>query len=370
MPEDQLPVLLPDIEQYQPSGTGRSPLATVPEFVNTTCPRCGGPAERETDTMGGFACSSWYFLRFTSPHESAYPFEPQAMRYWMPVDLYVGGAEHAVMHLLYSRFWTKVMFDAAVVPFKEPFQRLMNQGVLHAADGLRMSKSRGNVIPPDSVVERFGADALRGYELFMAPFEQNVMWNEDGPRGVHRWLNRVWQLVLEETRSGEPGEDAVREMQHWTHRTVKKATEDLERLHFNTMMSALMEYTNFLAAARESGPVDRQTWEASIDALLRMLAPGVPYIAEELWKRRGGAYSVHQQSWPAYDEALAASEVFTLVVQVNGKLRDRFEVPIDITEEAARETALTSPKVTPHTAGKELVRVLYVPGRLVNIVVR
>jgi leucyl-tRNA synthetase len=292
------------------------------------------------------------------------------MRYWMPVDLYVGGAEHAVMHLLYARFWTKVMYDAGVVPFKEPFQKLMNQGVVHAPDGLRMSKSRGNVITPDSVVERFSADALRGYELFMAPFEQNVNWSEDGVRGVHRWLNRVWQLVLEEPAFGDPGEETVREMRRWTHRTIKKATEDIERLHFNTMVSALMEYTNFLQSAREAGAVQREAWDEAIDAMMRMLAPPVPYIAEELWTRKGRPYSVHQQSWPSHDESLAASDMFTLVVQVNGKLRDRFEVPVDISEEAAKEMALASPRVRAHTEGKELARVLYVPGRLVNIVVR
>jgi leucyl-tRNA synthetase len=262
------------------------------------------------------------------------------------------------------------MFDASIVPFKEPFQRLMNQGVVHAPDGLRMSKSKGNVITPDSVVEKFGADALRGYELFMAPFEQNVNWQDDGVRGLHRWLNRVWQMVLEKPRFGNPGEEAVREMRRWTHRTLKKATEDLERLHFNTMISALMEYTNFLGSARDAGPVDHAAWEEAIDTLLRMAAPSVPYITEELWTRRGGAYSVHQQPWPEYDGTLATSETFTLVVQVNGKLRDRFDVPVDIGEDEATEMAFASPRVKAHTEGHELVRVLYVPRRLVNIVVR
>jgi leucyl-tRNA synthetase len=370
VPEDQLPVMLPEVENYQPSGTGQSPLATVPQFVNTTCPKCEGPAQRETDTMGGFACSSWYFLRFTSPHEDSYPFDPQAMRYWMPVDLYVGGAEHAVMHLLYARFWTKVMYDAGIVPFKEPFQKLMNQGVVHAPDGFRMSKSRGNVITPDSVVERYGADALRGYELFMAPFEQNVNWKDDGVRGVHRWLNRVWQLVLDEPDFGSPGEAAVREMRRWTHRTLRKVTEDIERLHFNTMVSSLMEFTNFLGDARDAGPVDRAAWDEAVETLLLMAAPSAPYMAEELWARRGRPYSIHQQRWPAYDESLAAAETFTLVVQVNGKLRDRFEVPVDISEAEAREMALASPRVRAHTEGHEVLRVLYVPRRLVNIVVK
>ncbi len=370
VPEDQLPVLLPDIDQYQASGTGQSPLANLPEFVNTTCPVCGGPAERETDTMGGFACSSWYFLRFTSPHEPSHAFNHEAMRYWMPVDLYVGGAEHAVMHLLYARFWTKVMYDAGIVPFKEPFPKLRNQGDVNAADGFRMSKSRGNVITPDSVVERFGADALRGYELFMAPFDQNVAWNEEGLRGVYRWLHRVWTLVLEEPAYGRAGPESVRTMRRWTHRTLKKATEDLDRLHFNTMISTLMEHTNLLAHAREEGPVDQVAWTEAMETLMLMLAPATPYIAEEMWTRSGRTYSIHKQSWPAWDEDLARSETFTLVVQVNGKLRDRFDAPIEISEEEARAMAFSSPKVRAYTDGHEILRVLFVPHRLVNIVVR
>ncbi len=370
VPQDQLPVLLPDLDQIRPSGTGRSPLANLPQYVNTTCPVCGGPAERETDTMGGFACSSWYFLRFTSPREEGYPFDPEAMRYWMPVDLYVGGAEHAVMHLLYARFWTKVMYDAGIVPFKEPFARLMNQGVVHAPDGLRMSKSRGNVITPDSVVERFGADSLRGYELFMAPFEQNVAWSEEGLRGVYRWLHRVWQLVLEEPDYGEESEAAVREVRHWTHRTLRKVTDDLARLRFNTMVAALMELTNFLGRAREAGPVDRAAWREAVETLVLMLAPSLPHIAEELWSRIGHAYSVHQQAWPAWDASLAAAETFTLVVQVNGKLRERIEAAVDIGEEEARQLAVDSPRVRPYIEGRQIERVLYVPRRLVNIVVR
>ena len=370
VPKDQLPVLLPEVERYEPAGTGKSPLAAVPEFVNTTCPICGGPAERETDTMGGFACSSWYFLRFASPHETTQPFDPEAMRYWLPVDLYVGGAEHAVMHLLYARFWTKVMYDAGIVPFTEPFTKLMNQGDVQALDGLRMSKSRGNVITPDSVVERFGADTLRGYELFMAPFDQNVIWNEEGLRGVYRWLHRVWPLVLDEPQYDDAAPEAAKEMRHWTHKTLKKVSEDLDRLHFNTMIAALMELTNFLGRAREAGPVDRTAWREASETLTLMLAPSLPYIAEELWTRAGHPYSVHQQAWPRWEEALAASETFTLVVQVNGRLRDRFEAPVDIGEEEAKELALSSAKVQAHTEGHEIVRVLFVPRRLVNVVVR
>ncbi len=370
VPEDQLPVLLPDVDEYKPSGTGSSPLATVPNFVNTTCPICGGPATRETDTMGGFACSSWYFLRFASPNEDAHPFDPAAMRYWLPVDLYVGGAEHAVMHLLYARFWTKVLHDAEILPFEEPFTKLMNQGVVHAPDGVRMSKSRGNVITPDSVVERFGADSLRAYELFMAPFDQNVNWSEEGLRGVYRWLNRVWQLVMEEPTFGEQGAETIKETRRWTHRTLKKATDDLRRLHFNTMISALMEFTNYLGRLREDEGVDRESWQEAIDSLLIMLAPSAPHIAEEMFTRTGHGYSVHQQSWPDWDEELAQSETFTLVVQVNGKLRDRFEAPVDIDEEAAKNLALGSERVSAHTDGHEIDRILFVRRRLVNIVLR
>ena len=370
VPEDQLPVLLPDVDEYKPSGSGSSPLATVPYFVNTTCPICGGAATRETDTMGGFACSSWYFLRFASPNEDTHPFNPEAIRYWLPVDLYVGGAEHAVMHLLYARFWTKVFYDAEILPFEEPFTKLMNQGVVHASDGVRMSKSRGNVITPDSVVERFGADSLRAYELFMAPFDQNVNWSEEGLRGVYRWLNRVWQLVMEEPRFGEQSAETIKETRHWTHRTLKKVTEDLRRLRFNTMISALMEFTNYLGRLREDQAVDQESWREAIDTLLVMLAPSAPYIAEEMFTRTGHGYSVHQQSWPDWDEDLAQSETFTLVVQVNGKLRDRFEAPVEIDEAAAKELALNSERVSAHTDGHEIDRVLFVPGRLVNIVLR
>ena len=208
VPEDQLPVLLPQMEDFQPDGSGRSPLARLPEFVNTTCPQCGGPARRETDTLGGFACSSWYFLRFTSPHYDDGPFDPAAMRYWMPVDLYVGGAEHAVLHLLYARFWTKVMADAGLVPFREPFPKLMSQGQLIGLDGQRMSKSRGNVITPDSMVEAYGADALRIYEMFMAPFEQDIAWSVEGINGARRFVNRIWALVHETYHGSGPSRES------------------------------------------------------------------------------------------------------------------------------------------------------------------
>ncbi|MBI2912743.1 MAG: leucine--tRNA ligase, partial [Chloroflexi bacterium] len=370
VPEDDLPVLLPPVEQYEPSGTGKSPLANVPEFVQTTCPRCQGSAERETDTMGGFACSSWYFLRFTSPHYDQGPFEPDAMRFWLPVDLYVGGAVHAVMHLLYARFWTKVMYDAGLVPFKEPFAKLMNQGIVHAADGQRMSKSKGNVITPDTVVERHGADALRGYELFMAPFEMNVNWSDEGVRGVSRWLHRLWNLILTEPGFGEPDPAALRAMRRLTHQTIRRASEEMDEFRFNTLIAGLMEMTNGLTDLRDSGPVDRAAWQEAVESLLLMLAPIAPHIAEELWARTGRPYSIHQQAWPAWDAELVREEEITLVVQVNGKLRDRIQVGADIDEARARELALSSPQVRKHIDNCEVQRVIYVPGKLVNVVVK
>ncbi|MBU0494925.1 MAG: leucine--tRNA ligase [Chloroflexi bacterium] len=372
VPAANLPVLLPDIDAYQPSGTGQSPLAAVPEFVHTTCPTCGGPARRETDTMGGFACSSWYFLRFASPHYDQGPFDPAAVRRWLPVDRYVGGAEHAVMHLLYARFWTKVMFDAGLIDFQEPFTRLMNQGIVHAADGRRMSKSRGNVITPDSVVERLGADTLRGFLLFMAPFEQNVNWSEDGLNGVRRWLGRVWSLAAEDvgaTLVVAPGQDTAT-LRRITHQTIRKVTQDIEGFRFNTMIAALMEFTNALGTARDTAVYGSPAWEEAIDALLLLLAPSCPFIAEELWARRGRPYSIHQQPWPAWDETLAAEETVVVPVQVNGRLRGRLEVPTDVAQDKdeLRTRALAADDVQHHIQGHEVARVVVVPGRLVNIV--
>jgi len=371
VPEEQLPVVLPDLEAYEPSGDGRSPLAKVTEWVNTTCPTCGGPAQRETDTMGGFACSSWYFLRFASPHYDKGPVEPQALRYWLPVDLYVGGAEHAVMHLLYARFWTKVMYDAGVVHFKEPFTKLMNQGMLLASDGLKMSKSRPNtVVIPEIVIARYGADAVRAYEMFMGPFDQDVQWSEQGLQGVYRFLNRVWEIVLVgsgDRKTGDGADDLA--LRRITHKTIKRVTTDLDRLHFNTMVAALMEYVNYLQDARKQD-ISRAAWEEAIEALLLMLAPTAPHLAEELWQRTGHQYSVHQQAWPLFNPELIAEDQITLIVQVGGKVRDKLTVPADIGEAEAKELALNSEKVKPWLAGKTVAQVVYVPGKLVNISVR
>ena len=368
VPEKDLPVLLPEDAEFKP--TGESPLKYHEQFVNTTCPRCKAPAQRETDTMDTFMCSSWYFLRYCSPHYSKAAFDPKKVKFWMPVDIYTGGAEHAVMHLFYARFFIKALRDMGLVSFGEPFTRLFNQGVI-IAEKQKMSKSRGNVVTPDGYVSELGADAVRAYLMFIGPWEQGGEWNDSGISGISRWLNRVWNIVTEEyEQGGEVSQEAERDLSRLTHQTIRKVTEDMERLHFNTMIAALMEFTNYLTRVREEGIVSVSAWQEAIDILLLLLAPATPHLAEELWQQRGHDYSIHNQKWPRWDETLAKEEEITLVVQVNGKLRDRITVPASITEAEAKEKALGSQKIKAHLGGKEIVKTIYVPGRLVNIVIR
>ncbi len=378
VPEDLLPVKLPEIAEIKPSGTGRSPLANVPQFVETSCPKCGGPGRRETDTMDGFACSSWYFLRFTSPHTTDRPFDEKEMTYWSPADLYVGGAEHAVMHLLYARFWTKVMFDEGLVPFDEPFPRLLNQGMVHAEDGSKMSKSKGNVISPDSVVDRYGADTLRTYELFMAPFDQPVTWSDQDIKGVHRFLSRIWRLAMEAgdlAALDDAGIDPAKlepsplALFKEIHRTAARVTADMDRLAFNTGIAAMMELLNRMYLHHEAHGMDRVLRQA-VKMLVLLTAPMAPHMAEEIWERAGGGYSIHQQPWPVFREEMLQRETFQLVVQVNGKKREALDVPVDIEADQAKELALNTGKVKSHIEGKTVLKAIYVPGRLVNIVVK
>ena len=372
VPEQDLPVLLPEDAEFKP--TGESPLKYCEQFVNTTCPQCSAPAKRETDTMDTFMCSSWYFLRYASPDYDTAPFDADKVRYWLPVDLYTGGAEHAVMHLFYARFFIKALRDMKLVDFGEPFTRLFNQGVI-IAKRQKMSKSRGNVITPDEYVSELGADAVRAYLMFVAPWEQGGEWNDSGISGLSRWLNRVWNLVLDgynEVGETSPAvkQQTERELLRITHQTIRKVTEDFERIRFNTMIAALMEFTNYLAKVNEGGAVAVSTWQRSIDALLLLLAPTAPHLAEELWQQTGHKYSIHNQSWPQWDKELAKDEEITLVVQVNGKLRDRITVPVSITEAEARQVALESQRVRTYLGDKEVLDIIYVPGRLVNLVVR
>ncbi len=365
--EEQLPLLLPPMADFQPDGSGRSALARLPEFVNTICPVCDEPATRETDTMGGFACSSWYFLRFTSPHYDHDPFEPQAMRYWMPVDLYVGGAEHAVLHLLYARFWTYFLADEGLVPFKEPFTMLLNQGQMMGTDGLRMSKSRGNVITPDSMVERYGADALRVYELFMAPFDQEVHWSDEGINGARRFLNRIWNLYSHTYAGSASTTGTDHDLERWLHKTIRKVSQRIEVFRFNTMISTLMEFTNQLTERHQAGTWRSITFRQSLDALMVMLAPVTPFLAEELWHLTGHNDSVHVQEWLEWDASLAQDETVQFPIQVDGKVRAVVEVPMDAELDEVQEAAYAHPKVVQHLAEKSIVDVIFVPGKIMNI---
>ncbi len=362
VPEEDLPVLLPEDAEFTP--TGESPLKLHEGFRNTTCPVCGGPAERETDTMDTFMDSSWYQYRYLSPHYDEGPFDPAEGESWLPVDQYTGGIEHATMHLLYTRFFTKVMRDLGLVDFDEPMTRLFNQGIILGEDAEKMSKSRGNVVNPRDFVNRYGSDALRCFLMFIGPWNQGGPWDGRGIEGIARFLRRAYSLAASSESSGTAD---PKEMDRRTARMVKKVTEDLEAFRFNTALAALMEHTNYLLAVRDR--VGEAEWEDTLRTFILALAPFAPYHAEEMWALMGQPYSVHEQGWPGWDESLIAEEEITLIVQVNGKLRDRIEAPADVSEEIARDLALASAKVRPHVEGREIRKAIYVPGRLVNFVV-
>jgi len=366
VPEGDLPVLLPEDAEFRP--TGESPLKYHEKFVNTKCPRCQSPAKRETDTMDTFMCSSWYFLRYASPKFKKAAFDPQKVRYWLPVDLYTGGAEHAVMHLFYARFFIKAIRDMGLVDFGEPFTRLFNQGTIISGKH-KMSKSRGNVINPDDYVAELGADAVRAYMMFLGPWEQGGEWNDSGISGMGRWLGRVWHLVLEGYQPAATSRQAEAELVRLRHQTIKKVSEDMERMRFNTMLAALMEFTNYLGKVRESGAVGAGVWEESIKTLLLLLAPTAPHMTEELWQQRGYKYSIHNQEWPKWDAALAKDEITTRIVQVGGKLRDRILVPASTTEVEFEQIAAASTRVKPYLEGKQYTTI-HVPGILINFVVK
>ena len=361
--EEDLPVLLPEDAEFRP--TGESPLKLDPDFYNTECPRCGGPATRETDTMDTFMDSSWYWYRYLSPHYDGGPFDPKRGEKWLPVDQYTGGIEHAILHLLYARFFTKVMRDLGLVNFDEPMTRLRNQGTILGPDGQKMSKSRGNVVNPQEYVDRFGSDALRCFLMFIGPWNEGGPWDGKGIEGVSRWLRRALSLATGGASSGSEADPS--ELSRRTNRLIKKITGDLEAFRFNTAIAALMEHTNYLLAVRSR--VEDGEWGEALRTFVLVLAPFTPHHAEEMWGSLGETYSVHEQAWPGYEEALIQADEITLVVQVNGKLRDRVTVAADISEEAARELALASTKVRPHVDGRKLLKSVYVPGRLVNLVV-
>lgn len=373
VPEDRLPVELPDIQDYLPTGDGRSPLAKVDSFVKTTCPKCQGPAERETDTMDTFADSSWYFLRYPTSHKRTAAFDQKALKAWLPVDTYVGGAEHAVLHLLYARFWVKALRDAGHLELDEPFQRLKNVGMIRAADGQKMSKSKGNVVNPDEVVEAFGADTIRTFELFIGPFDQAAGWTTEGIEGSYRFLKRVWalgQTVLADT-DPDPLGDAVADTAAQTAvtRATVHITRSLEEFRFNTAVSALMQALNTLSSLIEDAkrPGDFRT---AFQQYLVLLAPIAPHLAEELWQQSGQPESIFKSKWPEIDQALLESETVTIVVQVSGKVRATLELAADgLDEDAVTTAALADPAVAKHVTAKTVKRAIYVPGKLLNLVV-
>lgn len=357
VPLDSLPLTLPEVETYTLSGTGESPLATIPEWVETTDPETGMKARRETNTMPQWAGSCWYYLRYIDPHNDEAPFDPDKARYWLPVDLYVGGAEHAVLHLLYARFWHKVLYDLGLVPSPEPFQKLVNQGMILGSDGQKMSKSRGNVVNPDDIISEFGADAMRLYEMFMGPLEATKPWQTENIVGIARFLDRVWKLGQKPVTGGVG--DA--ETERLTHRTVAKVSEDIDALRMNTAISALMVCSNHLAKLDELP-------RAAYEAFLKCLNPFAPHIAEELWSRIGGEGSISEAAWPGFDPALCAADEIELVVQVNGKVRARITVPADTGKEELEALALGHERVQELVAGLTVRRVIVVPHKLVNVV--
>ncbi len=367
VPEADLPVILPEVDRYKPTETGGSPLAHTADWVNTTCPVCAGPAKRETDTLDTFIDSSWYFFRYCGlPDDAA--IDRDAVAHWMPTDHYTGGITHINGHLMYSRFFTKVMHDIGLIDFTEPFPVLLNQGMV-IMEGAAMSKSRGNLVTPSAIVDEYGADTARVTMLFAGPFEADVDWADVSAHGIHRWLSRVWRLTLENAaRVGAAGEPVgAGELRKTTHRAIDGVTADLEKFKFNTAIAKLMTLTNELSDHLDAP--DAEVAE-TIRALVKMLAPSAPFITEELWHRIGGEGSVHKAHWPVAEASLVALDTVTMVVQVNGKVRDRIEVAADIDEDGMRAAAQGSDKVQRHLDGTQVVKTIVRPPKLINIVVR
>ncbi|MCE1247079.1 MAG: leucine--tRNA ligase [Firmicutes bacterium] len=370
VPVENLPVLLPFVEKYQPSGTGESPLAAIPEFVHTKCPKCGGDAKRDTDTISQWVCSSWYFLRYASPHEDKVPFDEDKVKMWLPVDLYVGGVEHAILHLLYSRFITKVLYEAGCIDFKEPFSRLFNQGMIcrvgeKSGKLEKMSKSKGNVVNPDTLVNKFGTDSLRAYELFIGPPELDSEWDDSGIEGVYRWLKKLFVFV--KSANFANGSEISREVKRYIHTAIRKITEDIERFHMNTIISTLMECFNNLQDYAKKHP--GRIYKESIGEYIRLMAPVVPHLAEELWQSLGNKGSIFDVKWPEFNPDFIRKDSAMIVVQVNGKVRDKIEMPAGSPQDKVQEVCLAAEKVKSVVDGKEIKKVIYVQDKILNIVV-
>ena len=364
VPEEELPVTLPKTDEIRPSGTGESPLAVIEDWVNVVDEKTGMKGKRDTNTMPQWAGSSWYFLRFIDPKNPDQLADPEKLKQWLPVDLYIGGAEHAVLHLLYARFWHKFLYDLGLVLTKEPFQKLYNQGMILGENNEKMSKSKGNVVNPDVVVEEYGADTLRLYEMFMGPLDAAIAWSEDGLEGARKFLDRVWRLFIDE--DGKVRDRITtyddKSLEVVFHQTVKKVTEDYENLQFNTGISQLMVFIN--AAYKAEGlPLDY------VKGFIKMLAPIAPHVSEELWaKVTGASESISYEEWPSYDETKLVTDEVTVVFQINGKVRSKAQVSKSITKDALEELALADSRIQEMLEGQTVRKVIVVPGKLVNIV--
>ena len=374
VPEDQLPVMLPHDVDFKP--TGESPLKYMEEFVNTTCPICGRPARRETDTMDTFVCSSWYYLRYTDARNDKEAFAKENADHWMNVDQYIGGVEHAILHLLYARFFTKVLYDMGLVSVDEPFQNLLTQGMV-LMDGSKMSKSKGNIVSPEAIIDKFGADTARLFILFAAPPERDLEWNDQAVEGCYRFINRVWRFVYDYVQSrgcenAEAGELSRKDkdMRRLVHTTIKRVTDDAgTRFNFNTAISAIMELVNGLYQYREVAGYNKAVMAEAVDTLVLLLAPFIPHVTEELWQDLGHGESVHKQKWPVVDEAALVADEVTVIVQVNGKVRDKILMPVNLDKAETEKMVLAQPKIAEILAGKEVKKVVVVPNKLVNVVV-
>jgi leucyl-tRNA synthetase len=367
VPDADLPVLLPEDVEFMP--TGESPLKFHDDFLHAPCPICGQPSLRETDTMDTFMCSSWYQYRYLSPSFEEAPFDPAEGDYWLPVDQYTGGIEHATMHLIYTRFFTKAMRAMGLVAFDEPMLALYNQGMVLGEDGEKMSKSRGNVVAPDALVKKHGADTVRAYLMFFAKWDQGGPWNYDGIKGPQRLLFDVWDVANFDYTEKESDETGTRNLRRKTHQAIRKYTEDMESFSFNTAVAAVMELRNAILAAKKDVDVSHKAWTEAIESLLLLLAPITPHLAEELWERRGKDSSIHLEPWPKWDAEMVKEESITLVVQINGKVRDRIEVPAGMDDDSLKSTALSSTKIQGWLEGKSPKKIILVRGRLVSIVV-
>ncbi|MFR1498756.1 MAG: class I tRNA ligase family protein, partial [Monoglobus pectinilyticus] len=377
VPEEQLPVILPENVEF--TGQGKSPLSECDEFVNTTCPKCGGPAKRETDTMDTFVCSSWYYLRYCDPHNDKMPFDKEKTDYWMNVDQYIGGVEHAILHLLYSRFFTKALHDFGYLSCEEPFENLLTQGMV-LKDGTKMSKSLGNVVSPEEIIEKYGADTARLFILFAAPPERDLDWNDTAVEGAYRFLNRVWRAVedlkcyvISDTSDMSDLNDDDKKLRLAVHTTIKKVTADCERFSFNTAISSVMEMVNALYVYKEK--VNKENYNKSVitealESLVILLCPFVPHISSELWELMGKETDITSENWLKYDDNALVVDEIEIVLQINGKIRDKLKINPDMSPDEMKELALESEKIQELIDGKEIVKCIAVPKKLINIVVK